>query len=206
MAFHDVRFPDRIAEGAEGGPEFSTSVIVSSGGHEQRQGNWSAGRGRWNVATGLQDETDLAVLIAFFRARAGRLHAFRFKDWSDYQLDRQVIGTTGGGDATWQILRTYTSGPTSVTRTITRPVGGTVRCWVNGTERSPGAGSSQFQVNLATGVITLGSVLAGTTGQAIEAACDFDVPARFDTDTLPLRLTAFQIGEWSDIPVVEIRE
>ncbi|MBB5691776.1 DUF2460 domain-containing protein [Roseomonas alkaliterrae] len=206
MAFHDVRFPDRIAEGAEGGPEFSTSVIVSSGGHEQRQGNWSAGRGRWNVATGLQDDNDLAVLIAFFRARAGRLHAFRFKDWSDYQLDRQVIGTTGGGDATWQILRTYTSGPTSVTRTITRPVAGTVRCWVNGTERSLGTGSSQFQVNLATGVITLGSALAGTTGQAIEAACEFDVPARFDTDTLPLRLTAFQIGEWSDIPVVEIRE
>lgn len=206
MAFHDVRFPDRIAEGAEGGPEFSTSVIVSSGGHEQRQGNWSAGRGRWNVATGLQDDNDLAVLIAFFRARAGRLHAFRFKDWSDYQLDRQVIGTTGGGDATWQILRTYTSGPTSVTRTITRPVAGTVRCWVNGTERSLGTGSSQFQVNLATGVITLGSALAGTTGQAIEAACAFDVPARFDTDTLPLRLTAFQLGEWSDIPVVEIRE
>ncbi|WP_198368475.1 DUF2460 domain-containing protein [Roseomonas rosulenta] len=206
MAFHDVRFPDRIAEGAEGGPEFSTSVIISSGGYEQRQGNWSAGRGRWNVATGLQDDNDLAVLIAFFRARAGRLHAFRFKDWSDYQLDRQVIGTTGGGDATWQILRTYTSGPTSVTRSITRPVSGTVRCWVNGTERSLGTGSSQFQVNLATGVITLGSALAGTTGQAIEAACEFDVPARFDTDTLPLRLTAFQIGEWSDIPVVEIRE
>ena len=206
MAFHDVRFPDRIAEGAEGGPEFSTSVIVSSGGHEQRQGNWSAGRGRWNVATGLQDEDDLAVLIAFFRARAGRLHAFRFKDWSDYQLDRQLIGTTNGTLATFQISKTYVSGPSSSARRITRPVAGTVRCWVNGTERSLGASSSQFQVNLATGVITLGSAIAGTTGQAIEAACEFDVPARFDTDTLPLRLTAFQIGEWSDIPVVEIRE
>ena len=206
MAFHDVRFPDRIAEGAEGGPEFSTSVIVSSGGHEQRQGNWSVGRGRWNVATGLQDDNDLAVLIAFFRARAGRLHAFRFKDWSDYQLDRQLIGTTTGSLATFPISKTYVSGATAVTRSITRPVAGTVRCWVDGVERSLGAGSSQFQVNLATGVITLGSALAGTTGQAIEAACEFDVPARFDTDALPLRLTAFQIGEWSDIPVVEIRE
>ena len=85
--------------------EQSEREADQGGGHEQRQGNWSAGRGRWNVATGLQDDNDLAVLIAFFRARAGRLHAFRFKDWSDYQLDRQVIGTTGGGDATWQILR-----------------------------------------------------------------------------------------------------
>lgn len=206
MAFHDVRFPDRIAEGAEGGPEFSTSVIVSSGGHEQRQGNWSAGRGRWNVATGLSDEDDLAVLIAFFRARAGRLHAFRFKDWSDYQLDRQVIGTTNGTLASFPISKTYVSGPTSVARRITRPVTGTVRCWVDNVERSLGTGTAQFQVDVATGTITLGSSLAALLAKPIEAACEFDVPARFDTDTLPLRLTAFQIGEWSDIPVVEIRE
>lgn len=206
MAFHDVRFPDRIAEGAEGGPEFSTSVIISSGGHEQRQGNWSVGRGRWNVATGLQDDDDLAVLIAFFRARAGRLHAFRFKDWSDYQLDRQVIGTTNGTLATFQISKTYVSGATAVTRSITRPVAGTVRCWVDGVERSLGAGASQFQVNVSGGVITLGTTLRALAAKPVEVLCQFDVPARFDTDTLPLRLTAFQIGEWSDIPVVEIRE
>lgn len=206
MAFHDVQFPPRIAEGAEGGPEYSTAIIISSGGHEQRQGNWSVARGRWNVGTGLQDDDDIAALIAFFRARYGRLHAFRFKDFADFEVARQAIGTTDGSDATWQLFKTYTSGATTVNRTITRPVSGTVRVWVDGSECALGAGASQFQVNLSTGVITLGSTLAALSAKVIEAACQFDVPARFDTDTLPLRLTGYRIGEWSDVPVIEIRE
>lgn len=206
MAFHDTRFPDRIAEGAEGGPEYSTSIVISSGGHEQRIANWSVARGRWNVGTGLQDVADYATLLAFFRARQGRLHAFRFKDFSDYEMPRQTIGTTDGSDATWQLFKAYTSGATTISRTITRPVAGTVNVWVNNTAITAGPGAGQYQVNLSTGVITLGSTLTATTGQAIEAACDFDVPVRFDTDSLPLRLTAFEIGEWPDVPVVEIRE
>jgi len=206
MAFHDVQFPPSIAEGAEGGPEYSTSVIATSGGYEQRVANWSIGRGRWNAGTGLKDDADVAELIAFFRARQGRLHGFRFKDWSDYTLPRQAIGLTDGVDATWQIFKAYVSGPATATRPITRPVPGTVQCWVNNAPIPLGVGAGEFQVNLATGVITLGATLAATTGQAIEAACEFDVPARFDTDALPLRLTAFHIGEWPDVPVVELRE
>ena len=110
MAFHDLRFPDSIAEGAEGGPEFSTSVIASSGGHEQRNGNWSYPRGRWNVGTGLKDAEGVAELIAFFRVCFGRLHGFRFKDWSDFTMPRQTIGATDGSDATWPLFKQYVSG------------------------------------------------------------------------------------------------
>lgn len=206
MAFHDVRFPDSIAQGATGGPAFSTSVIASSGGHEQRLGNWSTPRRSWNISTGLKRITDVDALIAFFVARQGRLHAFRFKDWSDYTMARGTIGTTDGADATWQIVKSYVSGATTATRRITRPVSGTVRLWVDNVERTLGAGGSEFQVNLSTGVITLGATLAALTGKAIEASCEFDVPARFDTDELPLSLRSAFIGEWSQIPIVEIRE
>ena len=45
------------------------------------------------------------------------------------------------------------------------------------------------------------------SGQRLQlTACEFDVPARFDTDTLGLRLDAFEIGAIPDIPVLEIRE
>ncbi len=202
----DVRFPDRIAEGAEGGPTFSTSIVESSGGNEQRIANWSVARGRWNVGTGLQDESDIATLLAFFRARQGRLRGFRFRDFSDWEMPRQTIGTTQGSDATWPLFKSYVSGSVTANRPITRPVSGSVRCWVNGVEASIGGGASQFQVSLTTGVITLGATLAATTGQAIEAACEFDVPVRFDTDTLPLRLAAYRIGEWPDVPIVELPE
>jgi uncharacterized protein (TIGR02217 family) len=206
MAFHDIQFPTNIAQGAQIVPAFSTAIVVSSGGQEQRQGNWALPRRRYNVGTGLQRRTDTATLLAFFLARQGRLHTFRFRDWSDYQMARGTIGTTNGVLATWQIFKAYVSGPTTVTRNIVRPVSGTVRCWVNNIERTIGAGATQFQVNLSTGVITLGTTLAATTGQAIEAQCDFDVHARFDSDEIALTQRSFEIGEWPDVPVVEIRE
>jgi uncharacterized protein (TIGR02217 family) len=205
MAFHDVRFPERIALGATGGPLWSTSVVTTAGGHERRNQNWAQARGRWNVGSGLKTRADLEVLIAFFRARRGRAFAFRFKDWSDFAMPRQQIGTTDGSTATVQIARSYASGPASQTRAIQLPVAGTVRCWTDGIERSEGTGASQFQVNTVTGVITLGSSLRSPAGQAVEAQCEFDVPARFDTDELGLTLETFFQGQWADIPVIEVR-
>ena len=205
MAFHDVRFPERIALGATGGPLLSTSVITTAGGHERRNQNWSASRGRWNVGSGLKTRDDLATLIAFFRARRGRAFAFRFKDWSDFATPRQEIGTTDGTTATFQIVRTYTSGTAAQVRTIQLPVAGTVRCWVGGVERTEGGGATQFQVNTVTGVITLGSSPRSPAGQPVEAQCEFDVPARFDTDELGLTLETFFQGQWADIPVIEVR-
>ena len=32
MGFHDVRFPDAIARGATGGPEYSTDIITVASG------------------------------------------------------------------------------------------------------------------------------------------------------------------------------
>jgi uncharacterized protein (TIGR02217 family) len=206
MAFHNLQFPVGIAEGAEGGPEFSTAVVVSSGGYEQRVANWATARRRWNVATALLDSSDYVTLYSFFLACQGRLNAFRFKDWSDYELARQTIGTTDGSDATWQLFKNYTSGATTTARNITRPVSGTVRVWVDNVERTLGSGGTEFQVNVGTGVITLGTTLAALSAKAIEASCQFDVPARFDIDHWPLSLKSYQIGEVGDIPVVEIRE
>jgi uncharacterized protein (TIGR02217 family) len=207
MAFlDDVRFPDRIALGAEGGPTFATVITTSTGGHEQRQANWAEARRRYNVATGLKQRADVEALLAFYIARRGQLRGFRFKDWSDYQLPRQPIGMTDGTQATFKITKVYSSGGEQVARRITRPVTGTVRCWVAGTERALGPGSAQFQVNLSSGVITLGAALRAPADQVIEASCEFDVPARFDTDALSLTLRTHDIGEWSSIPVVELRE
>ncbi|GIX11605.1 DUF2460 domain-containing protein [Elioraea sp.] len=205
MAFHDVRFPDKIALGATGGPLWSTNVVTTAGGHERRNQNWAASRGRWNVGSGLKTRVDLETLIAFFRARRGRAFAFRFKDWSDFAMPRQQIGTTDGSTATFQIAKTYTSGPSSQVRAIQLPVAGTVRCWVDGTERTLGGGVLQFQVNTVTGVITLGTGLRSPAGMPVEASCEFDVPARFDADELGLTLENFFQGQWPDITVIEVR-
>jgi uncharacterized protein (TIGR02217 family) len=70
--FQEVRFPDNIAYGATGGPEFATTVVATGSGHEKRNVNWSEARGRWDVASGLKKQAQIDELIAFFRARRGK--------------------------------------------------------------------------------------------------------------------------------------
>ena len=57
--FHEVRFPDNIAYGATGGPEFATTVVATASGHEKRNVNWSEARGRWDVASGLKKQAQI---------------------------------------------------------------------------------------------------------------------------------------------------
>jgi uncharacterized protein (TIGR02217 family) len=76
-SFHEVRFPDNIAYGATGGPEFATTVVATGAGHEKRNVNWSEARGRWDVASGLKKQAQIDELIAFFRARRGKAYAHR---------------------------------------------------------------------------------------------------------------------------------
>ncbi len=75
MGFHDVRFPDAIARGATGGPEYSTDIISVASGFEQRNINWQASRARYDIGTGIRTREQMAEVIAFFRARKGRAYA-----------------------------------------------------------------------------------------------------------------------------------
>jgi uncharacterized protein (TIGR02217 family) len=206
MAFDDVRFPVEIGLGAISGPQHNTLVSTAANGREVRVEAWAVPLLRFDVSSGVKTRAQYEAIINFHRARGGRARAFRFRDWADYQMPRTQIGTTNGTLAAYQIGKQYVSGPTTRTRAITKPVSGTVRCWVNGTERTIGTGGTQFQVNLTTGVITIGATLAATTGQAVEAECEFDVPVRFEADTMALRLDLADIGEWPSIPLVEVRE
>ena len=59
-----------------------------------------------------------------------------------------------------------------------------------------------FVVDGATGQLTL-TVDPGA-GQ-VTAGFEFDVPVRFDTDTIDINLAAFEAGDIPSIPIVEVR-
>ncbi|NCC03452.1 MAG: TIGR02217 family protein [Proteobacteria bacterium] len=198
MTFHEVRFPDDIAYGATGGPAYSTSVVVTASGYEQRNMNWSAARGSWDVSSGLKKPSQLDLLIAFFRARKGKAYGFRFKDWTDYKATGQLLGTGDGATKTFQLVKTYASGAGSETRTITKPVLGTVVPYLGGVKQTSG-----WSINTATGVLTF--TVAPAQGVAVTADFEFDVPVRFDTDSMEATIENFNINEWPSIPIVEIR-
>lgn len=198
MSFAEIRFPVDIAYGSSGGPEFSTNVTITHGGYEQRNSNWAAARAKYNVAHGVKTQTQLDALIAFFRARKGKAVGFRFKDWTDYKAIGQSIGNGTGALVTFQLVKSYTIGAITETRTISKPVSGTVNVYVNGVLQTSGV-----SVNTATGVVTFSA--APANGTAISADFEFDVPVRFDTDKLSATLESYGSHSWLDIPLVEVR-
>lgn len=198
MSFHEIRFPDDIAYGATGGPEYLTTVVATASGFEQRNVNWAAARGRWNVASGLKNQTQLDTLIAFFRARKGRAYGFRFKDWTDYKATGQALGVGDGANKPFQLVKSYVSGAGNEVRTITKPVQGTVVPYLAGVKQTSG-----WSVNTTTGVLTF--LTAPAQGVAISADFEFDVPVRFDTDSMAVTIEQIDLHQWSDIPITEIR-
>jgi len=207
MAFHEVRFPDNISRGARGGPERRTQIVELASGAEERNASWANSRRRYDVAYGIRRADDLAAVVAFFEARNGRLHGFRFKDWADFKscLSSQSCGPTdqpigtGNGSATlFQLTKRYTSGTQSWTRAITKPVTGTVTIALNGVPQASG-----WSVSTTTGLITF--TTAPALGVVITAGFEFDVPVRFDTDALDVTLDLERLGSITSIPLVEIR-
>lgn len=205
MAFHDVRLPEDIEKGASGGPRFKTTVLTLSSGYEKRNIDWERTRGRWDIGYGVDKKTQLEAVLAFFYARQGRAHSFRFKDWTDYEIGvdatdtPQEIAVASGSNVDFQIVRRYTSGSVTFDREITRPVSGTARVFLNSVEQGSG-----FTVDYDTGVITFS--VAPTAAVSVGVICEFDVPARFDTDELDLVAIRSDVFSAPRIDIVEIRE
>ena len=209
MSFHEVRFPQTSSFGALGGPERRTEIVTLANGLEERNSSWAHARRRYDAGLAVQSLSDLEEVIAFFEARQGQLFGFRWKDWSDYKScpadatlapTAQPLGEGDGQNRVFQLQKLYVSGATSYARPLLKPVFGTLRIALNGTELDPVA---DYSVNDSTGVVELSD--APPIGSLLTAGFEFDVPVRFDTDRLDISLAGFQAGEVPSIPVVEIR-
>ena len=146
-------------------------------------------------------------MVAFFEARNGRLHGFRYKDWADYKSalpsqavtpTDQQIGTGTGSLQTFQLAKRYTSGAQTWVRTIAKPVTGTVRLALGMVEQLSG-----WTLDATTGVVTF--TTAPGSGVIIRAGFEFDVPVRFDSDALDVTLDIERLGSITSISLLELR-
>ncbi len=209
MAFHDVRFPVSLSFGSSGGPERRTEVVSLASGHEERNAVWRHSRRRYDAGLGLRTLDDIDQLIAFFEARLGRLHGFRWRDWADYKSCRpsdkpgfadQVLGQGDGSRTVFQLAKAYASGPQTYVRDIAKPVAGTVLISVAGIEMIE---TVDYDVDYATGRVTFSR--SPDASATVRAGFEFDVPVRFDTDVIQCSVSRFNAGEVPDVPVLEIR-
>lgn len=208
MAFHDVQFPQDISYGSRAGPQTRTDIHVTDSGAEQRVARWDGARWRFNAAYAAKDDETLRTLKAFYIARRGPLHTFRYWDPKDYTTasdnvstpayDDYNIGTGDGSETEFQLRKSYTSGGETVWRNITKPVTDTVKVGIDGVEQTTG-----WSVNLLTGVVTF--TTAPSLGESITAGCEFDVEVRFDIgdELLEWTVEEYDSGSISDLPLIE---
>ncbi|MBA4491398.1 DUF2460 domain-containing protein [Paracoccus sp. S1E-3] len=208
--FHDIRFPATLSFGSVGGPERRTEIVALTNGYEERNTPWAHSRRHYDAGLGLRALDDIEALIAFFEARCGQLHGFRWKDWADYkscapsgtpEYSDQLLGHGDSATTTFQLVKAYASGPGRYLRPIRKPVRGSVLVGLGGEEQREGL---EFEIDYTSGIITFAT--APGRGAEITAGFEFDVPVRFATDRIAVSVASFQAGEMPQVPVIEVRE
>lgn len=212
MAFDDDQFPPTISFGMVGGPAFNTSVIVSTEGYEHRNRHWQLPLRSFDCAQRIRKQYELDQLVEFFYARGGAARGFRFKDWIDYKHDmsstpaaQSCYPATGDGtNVDFQLVKTYSDAAFSHLRPITKPVASTVTIYVNGAPQT--GGGVDYTLDDATGGVVFepGSIPPNTHTVTWEG--EFDVPARFEGDDMPVSIEHFELYNWGSIRIMETRE
>ncbi|WP_157099216.1 DUF2460 domain-containing protein, partial [Novosphingobium rosa] len=169
---------------------------------------WSNARLHFDLGPGLRSEAELGVLIAFFRARRGAARGFRLGDPSDFSSNGmvdaptpvdQVIGLGDGTASSFALVKQYgDAAQDPQQRRITRPRAGSVLVSVNGMGVTNGWALEE------NGMVSFTTPPAA--GATIRAGFLFDVPVRFEQDTLDISGAGFAMGEAPSVPVIEIRE
>ena len=179
-AFAEVQFPPEISYGSKGGPMFSTDIITTFSGHEQRNINWQQARARYDVSSGIKTEEQWQQLISFFRSRCGRAVGFRYKDWSDYKGINQPLGRGDGEQRQFQLVKHYVSGNSAYIRAINKPVQNNFcQIYIDSVAQEQG-----INIDFTTGLVTFDK--APKADEEVTADFEFDVAVRFDTDYLDL--------------------
>ena len=197
MAFQDIVFPTDVSYGSRGGPMFKTTVVLADSGAEQRIQHWSKSRYMYDVSYGVKKRLDMINVMSFFKACKGRLHSFRYQDWSDYTATGEALPDA----ASIQLQKTYSYGAFSEVRKITKPINnGSFKLYKNGVLQTV---TTHYTINYNTGVVTIVGYVGGATytwdGQ-------FHVHCRFDVDMI--QPIANDIDDYSldNVTLVEILE
>jgi uncharacterized protein (TIGR02217 family) len=190
--FINERLLDRVSYGFSGGPTFRTTKVELRSGIVNRNAEISQPLYRFAAPYDKINEADHSTLLDAYIACLGPVHSFRFRDYSDYVLINEDIGVaavTGPNDV--QLTKTYTFGPESVVRIITKPISTGWTAQNNGVPTT-------ITVDDLTGIATI----EGVMGETITVSGQFDVPVFFIDDDL-----TFVIENWkahtTDIGLME---
>lgn len=209
--FHDVRFPTDISLQSSGGPMRDTRIVTLGSGREQRNQRWARSKRRYEAGYGVKDMEALQRVVAFYEARRGPLHPFRYRDpldWSTASVgdavasDDQLLGIGDGVQTVFPLTKSYgEASMTAYPRAIDLPILETLSVAVDGASVLE---SQHFDASLMPGEIIFRPEHTPPVGAHVTAGFEFDVPVRFEADELIVNLAAFTAGEVASIPLIEV--
>jgi len=204
------RFPDNLQYNTVGGPAFSVDVNRVQSGREFRKANRDIALHRYNVNQ-VKTVEDFETILDYFFALGGPEHGFRLKDPGDYKsvgvnstpaFDDVTIGTGDSVEADYQLVKVYqpVGAALSHTRTINKPVSGSVLVGVAGVQKTQGV---HWTLATGTGIVSFTTGNVPTTGQGVTAGYEFDVPVRIDQQSLDANFANCNIMSFN-LPLIEI--
>lgn len=209
MGFHDVLFPLNVDYGTTGGPAFDVDLTTIAIGHREAVLRSPDAPRTFNAAYGVRSLADVRTVLAFFLARQGATHTFRYRDWMDYSSAADHVGVPssidqvlGAGDDTttqFQLRKTYSSGGFSHEREVTKPQLGSVVVSLDSVDQSSG-----WSVNTVTGLVTFST--APTAGVIVRAGFEFDCEVRFASDAGQALIASIEHFDDGGVRDVELSE
>lgn len=199
--YSENRFPPSLSYGSSGGPGFKTSIFTVDSGVAHANSEWDRLRARYEVDFDSVPGADIELVESFFYGMRGKAVGFRFKDWNDYQIVSQNVVIGDGHSTSFQLFKRYRSGANVFDRFIKKPVRGSVSSlYLDGEEYVL---NRDFYMNYSSGIITFQAAPpAGAVGNL--EYCEFDVPVRFDTDSLRVSAEDFDQYSISSLSMIEI--
>jgi uncharacterized protein (TIGR02217 family) len=204
--FDDITFPLEIGREAMVSTTFSTNVVTSLSGYERRNSDWADACMHYDVSPGVRSESELSIVLSFFRARRGAAIGFRFTDPFDnsssalngtpHMLD-QSIGIGNNLQTIFPLRKHYGSGPDKQTRIITRPQANSVTVAVDA------VAATGWALNAGGNIIF---EIAPSNGAIITAGYRFDVPVRFAQDSVEMNRATFGAVDMPSVSLIEIKE
>lgn len=226
--FDDVIMPTSVRFGSSSVPQTSTDQVFLTSGHRKANQRWSQKLHRLRL-TYVQDTRSIHDILKIWQAVEGPANTFLARDWSDWNTtdgamqpgneslitnaDQPLQNTADGsflGDGTtttFQMVKRYLAGATAAhTRTIRKPVSGTVKVSVDGVDQTEGP---DFSVDFSTGVVTFTTapgVGLSPTAAAVRWGGAFYLPVHFlEDEGFVEQLSSARVSELPSVELLEAR-
>ena len=150
------------------GAGHATLVSEFEGGSRRTRSRWPRKKQRFSLVFANLSSADASTLWNFYLGRKGAALLFYIKDYRDYQVTDEAVGTGDGSQTQFQLDKKFIVENTDVIK-------------VGGVTKTRGV---DYTINNDTGVITFSS--APGNGLAITATYEFYYRCSFEQDNLEL--------------------